>query len=365
MIGLFILIFFCSIFAYGAELRSRKYPTVRTGISKDWQAALLYILMLIPIILFAALRTTYNDTSTYMYGFTLVDENDLRLSEFFEPYGGFEVYQKVIKHFISDDPQALIVVTAIILNILFISFIARYSKKFALSIYLYLIGNYIFGMAGMKQALAMAVSLLAIENMVKKKYIRALLWLLFACTFHPYIICLIILPLLTEKVWNKKTILILLVSVICISNLENILTVVGNIGKDYTITEMTNSTINPMRVLVESIPAFIAILFKKQINDSKDKMLVLGANMEIIQFFFIAAGLFFNPIYMARIGTYFSSVSAVTTPLMLVYAFRNSRNAKLYYRGYYVIFSIYFILDMTKLGSISIFTDLFHHIGLF
>lgn len=47
-------------------------------------------------ILFSGLRTKYNDTGTYMHAFEQLS-TDLKFSDLFESYGGFDVYQKIIK----------------------------------------------------------------------------------------------------------------------------------------------------------------------------------------------------------------------------------------------------------------------------
>lgn len=364
MLGLFALIMFCTIIAYKIQIRTGGFQTVRIELHRNPQIKFMYVLIIFIVTLFSGLRTTYNDTSTYIYAYTLLDKNDIRINELLEPYGGFEIYQKLIKHYVSENPQALLIITAVILNVIFIGFIGKYSVQFAQSIYLYLTGLYIFGMAGMKQALAIAFSLFAIENMLRRRYIRALLWLAFACTFHPYIICLIILPLLKKKAWDKKTAIILLFVIICLSNLDTFLALTSTVGKDYTVEEITSSTVNPMRVLVESMPIIISFMARRRINESQNELLILGVNMSIIRFFFIAIGLFMNPIYFARVGTYFSSVSAVIVPLTLMYAFQDLKESRICYLGYYFLYTVYFILDTTKLGSIGVFTDLFHHISI-
>lgn len=365
MIDLFIVILICTALAFVVDSRSHGYESVEQTISRDGQSKFVYYLILVIVILFSGLRTTYNDTTTYMYGFTLIPVNDLRLTTIFEAYGGFTLYQQLIKRFVSDDPQALIVISAVILNVLFIAFIKRHSATFGASIFLYLIGNYVFGMAGLKQALAMAVSLYAIENMMENKYVKAGLWLLLAMTFHPYIICIAVLPFLRRAPWSKSTILIIFSAIVMIANIENLLSIISSFGKDYTIEELTSNSVNPFRVLVETIPVVIAFTYRKRIAAENDQWLNLGVNMRILSFTFIAAGLFVNPIYFARIGTYFSVLNAISIPIMLLIAFGRTRDGLVLRLGYYGIFAFYFLLDITKLGSISIFQDIFHHISVF
>lgn len=365
MIDLFVLIFCCTVLAFGIQSRSYRYDSVRWGIKEDWQAKLMYAVLLVSVVLFAGLRTTYNDTATYMQGYPLVDASHISLKTLFESYGGFTLFQQLLKRFISEDPQTLIMASAILINLIFVPFIARHSRNFGASVFLYLIGNFIFGMAGIKQTIAMAFSLFAIENMMKKRYGRSLFWLLIAMTFHPYIICLAALPLLRKRIWSKQTILIILVAVVLIGNLEFLLSYISLFGKDYTMEGFTNNTINPIRVLIEAIPIVIAFIFRRKLNRQENEWLNLGVNMQIIKFAFTVVGLFMNPIYFSRIGAYFTTISVIAIPMMLDCALGEKRDGALYKLGYYGIFAAYFLLDITKLGEYSILYDRFNHISLF
>ena len=83
--------------------------------------------------------------------------------------------------------------------------------------------------------------------------------------------------------------------------------------------------------------------------------------MRIISFVFIAMGLFVNPIYFGRMSSYFASLSAIAIPEMLNLVWKENRNGRVYIIGYYIFFFIYFVMDMTKIGSISLFYDQFNH----
>ncbi len=364
MIDLLALIVLCTMFAYVVQSRTCCYPSARDGIKKDMQSRIMYWGILISFILFAGLRSTYNDTSTYINGFKMIDTSNLNLSVLLEPYGGFDVYQKIIKSYISTDPQIFIFITAIITNILYLVFFTRHTNKFGEMIYLYAIINYTFCMAGLKQALAVGISLYAIENYLKGKYVKAIFLLLLAITFHPYIVCLICIPVLKDKIWDVKTIMVIVVCILAFMNMEKVFELFSLIGKDYSTADLNNYTINPLRVLVNAIPIVISFIYRKKINKSTDRMLILGLNMRIISFVFTAMGLFVNPIYFGRMATYFTALSIVAIPDMLSVSWKGNRNRKVYTLGYYFFFFIYFLLDMTKIGSISIFTDQFNHVPL-
>jgi transmembrane protein EpsG len=322
-------------------------------------------LIIIIAVLFSGLRTGYNDTHSYMRGFAMLDTSDIRVSDLFQAYGGFYVFQKLIKIYISENPQALIFVSSIVTNILFVTFIADYAEDFCASVFLYLIGNYMFGMAGIKQAIAMAISIYSIHYFLEGKYVRSLLLLLLAVTFHPYIICIVSIVFLRDRVWSIKTISVIIASVMIFFNLERYLGLISILGKQYTMELLTYYTVNPFRILVESIPVIISLIYKNKINETEDEVLILGTNMMIISFVCTSFGLGGNPVYFARIGSYFTVLTAVSIPEMLWVSFDEVSLGSVFRIGYYFIFLVYFLLDLTKLGTVSLLDDQFQHISLF
>ena len=354
----------CLLFAYVVQNRTRFYPSARLGIKDDMQSYVVYLGIIIAFILFAGLRTTYNDTGTYIQGFEFMNVDDISLSTLFESYGGFDLYQKIIKRYISDNPQVFIFVSAVVTNMLYFTFYIRHTDRFCEMLLMYTINMYMFSMAGLKQAIAIAISLYAIENYLRQNYVKAIVLLLLAMSFHPYIICLLCIPFLKNKVWDIRTIFVITVCVIAFMNLDIVFGLLNAIGKDYSEETFDDYTINPIRVLIEAVPVILSFIYRKQINESANRMCILGVNMMIISFVFIAMGLFMNPIYFGRMSIYFTALSAVVIPEMLFTIWKHDRNRKAYTAAYYLFFFTYFLMDLTKIGSISIFTDQFKHVPL-
>ena len=364
MIDLLVLIIICTVFAYYVQIRTAPYPSVRVGIKRDFQSKVIFWGILIAVILFAGLRTTYNDTSGYKRLFEVLVTKEIDFSKMEFGYIGFEIFQKLIKIYITENSQMLIFLSAIITSVLNLFFIRRNSKFFCGSVFLFLIGGYIFSMAGIKQAIAVGIGLYAIEAYLNKKYIKAIVLLFLAMTFHPYIICLICIPLLKDRIWGGKTLVLIVFCVLAFLNIEVVFELFGLIGKDYSDTTFDNYTINPFRVLVESVPVIISFIYRKELNKTNNKLLILGVNMQIISFVFIAIGLFADPIYLGRMATYFGCLSSVAIPEMLSVCWRKRKDGGVLKLGYYIFFFVYFLMDMTKIGSISIFYDQFNHVAL-
>lgn len=362
MYDLLLLIAACTLLAYFIETGVTQYETVHLGIKKNYSYRFLYIIIFTALFCFSGLRTTYNDTGDYLYTFNNFSIEEFQLENFFDSYGGFNLYQFLIKKFICNNVYVYFFITAIVINVLYISFITKHSKNFCASIFLYITGFYMFSMAGLKQAIAIAIALYAIEAYFNKKYLKAVVLLLLSMTFHPYIVCLVSIVLLTRQTWNGKTIFVLAVVVFAFMNLELVFGIFDTIGKDYSGSTLDDYTINPIRVLVEAVPIVISFIYRRIINATNDKWLILGINMQIVSFVFIFLGLFMNPIYLGRMSTYFTMLSAVAIPKMLKVAFPQKGNAIRI--GYYIFSFTYFIMDLTKIGSVSLSYDRFNHISI-
>ena len=366
MINLFILMIFCFLLANQISIMSRGYSSVLVARKKSMAVKIGYFILLLALILFSGLRTTYNDTSTYMHAYRLVDVSKFNLLMLFEPYGGFELFQIILKKFISGNPQILILVSSIITNVIYVCFFSKYSKNFGLTILSYFVlGPYVFSMAGIKQILAMSFCLFAIDNLLKERKVKFVLWILFAMTFHPYIVCMLILPIFKNGIMNQKLIIYTFFIIIAVSNIDLLLSFVGIIGKDYNSAEFLSSTINPLRVIVEFIPIVFIFFYRSRLKKVNNKLFNLGINMAIYNVIFLSMGLFFNPIYFGRIATYFSTINAIIIPYLLCVIWRDLESSKTNVLIYYSVFIAYFVLDLTKLGLISIFTDLFNQICFF
>lgn len=365
MLDFLSMIIVCTFFAYVIQTRMMRYSSTIECIQMDVQSKVIYIVILLWVMLFAGLRSTYNDTSTYMIGFQMLEPEVVGFDDLFSSYGGFEIYQKIIKQYISNDPQMLIFISSVLVGLLYVPFLVRHTNNFGGTIFLFLIGIYTFSMGGIKQALAIGIALHAIGNYLDRRYIKAIIMLLLAMTLHPYVISLVCIVALQDEVWSVKCIMLSLLFVVLFMNLDSLFDLISLIGKDYSTEDMGSYTINPLRVLVESVPVVMSFLYRKKINECKDRFLILGINMQVISFVFIALGLFFNPIYLGRMSTYFSALSCLAIPRMLNVIFRRKLNGRYCILMYYAVFGVYFLMDMTKIGSISVFYDQFRHVSIF
>lgn len=370
MIELYFLILVTTGLAYfvNAKQKSLAYNNVLDVQKRDFTVMVSIFLITIIFILFSGLRTRFNDTVTYIYGFEQLN-TDLNFADIFESYGGFDIYQKIIKVYISDNPQMLILITAIITNLLYLHFYKKYSVSFGYTIFLYVVlGIFTFSMAGLKQILAMSFSLLAIDNLLVKKYLKFVLWIIIASLFHPYILIMLMLVFFTDDIWRKKSVLLIILvfisSLFFDTILGTVINIAGEIGKDYTTEELTSNTINIYRVIIEFIPCILTFIFRNRIRSENRILLNLAVNMLLFRTLMYVVSMFANPIYFARIGTYFQSLDPILIAWMLSTCLPKDKNGIFWRIAYCSFYLLYFTLDMTKLNLSNFSYDFFAHTSL-
>lgn len=375
MIELIYLMIGSSLLGYfaGKEKRNMINNQISGKASNNIVYTLLITIICVGFIMFSGLRTSYNDTGTYLRGFNLFIQDDLSFSIkdlLKTQYYGFDFWQRLIKHFF-EKGQWLLMVNAIVTNIVYIKYLSKYSETMGMTMLCYItIGTYIMSMAAQKQLLAMTISLIAIEFLLKHNYVMFYALIILAYTFHPYILTMTILPFLQVDVWSKRMIWISLIAAVLSFLFVQFIAVLLNlaentgIGKDYSVEEMTSHTINPMRVIIDGIPILVSWLLRKEINKKANPFMKLAFNMMTVTWLLTFASLFGNPIYLYRTGQYFASYIPVVVPWMLVYCLPNSQYKKLIIIGYMAVYIAVCTQQIIQFGGYKLTYDPFRHTTL-
>lgn len=285
-----------------------------SGKTRYWDIYL--IILLIFLILFAGLRTSYNDTQNYIAGFQnsttirpfLADTSNLSLLENPLFYG----FQALIKTF-TNNVNVFFIICAIIVNTLNVQFIKRNvdPENFAFSMFLYTaIGTLMLSIAAQKQILAMSVLTLALSALFEKKYIRYYIIVFLAGLIHTYAWTFFFLPLLATKPWSFRTFILLAVTIVVMytfqSTISSFLEVADQIGKDIPLEEVFDGNhMNVLRVAVYAVVPLIALFFKGMINENIDFKNSIFIQMSIISFVFMLMGTQNGANMFGRCGNYF------------------------------------------------------------
>lgn len=320
-----LVVFATSLFlAYISEKNTR--ITIESGLHytprKDWA----FIGLVIVLVLFAGLRTSYNDTWNYIDGFNSAPGvlEWLADPEHFNPFTNplFYFYQSVIKT-IFHDAQMLIFISALITQLCFALFFKRYAKHFTFSIFIYFtLGTYVFTLAAIKQVLGMAVVTIAFPYLEKKKWIPYYLIVLVAMLIHTYSIAFIVLPFFRAKPWRTFTFIFLIVTAVIMMNFEVAITEfmeqANDLGKtlaDYEVFD--DATINVFRLAVYAVPPAISFLLQKWVLNDATKLDHVLIHMSIISLAFMIMGTQSGANMFARMANYFELGTICCLPMML------------------------------------------------
>ena len=317
---------FAMFFAFLSHNRSGYDPIHSTYRRKE---RLFYAIMTIGLIIFAGLRTGYNDTEVYRHLYrTAVEQieagqgvldgiNWLKIGE--NP-GYFLVIR--VMALLKVPLQSYIMIFSAFYIGVNLWFFRKYSCNIWLSILIYIsFAGYVFSLAAIKQCTAMALCMLATDRAINKKYVRCVLYILVACTFHPYALMYLIVPFLFFRPWSKYTVFMLAffgaVGFGMQTLVGTILNVTDMLGESYDASTFVGEGVHPIRLLVTAVPVFISLVTAQQIGEHKEQDQYVITNLTMLNAEIMFVALFGTANYFARLANYFVPFQAVSIPWLL------------------------------------------------
>ena len=293
---------------------------------KHWDIYLIFLLIF--LILFAGLRTSYNDTQNYIVGF----KNSVGFQEFLANPENINLlnnplfygFQSLIRSF-TDNVNVFFIICAIIVNVLNVRFIKRYTDidNFAFSMFLYVtLGTLMLSIAAQKQTLAMSVLTLAISSLISHKYFKYFFIVFIAGCIHSYAWLFLFFPLLGKKVWSFRTFLLLLFTVGIMSTfqstIETFMSVADQAGKNIPVEEVFDGNrMNLFRVAVYSIVPLTTLFFRKRIQATLDRRYSIFLQMSIVCMVFMLLGTMNGANMFGRSANYFEMGIICSMPWLI------------------------------------------------
>lgn len=311
---------------------------------------LFYFIMSVGLILFAGLRTGYNDTGTYLFGYNQLSQNEdwfqqidwLKIGD--SP--GF-VFVQGMMHELGVSSQSFLMLFSVFTVGVNLWFFRKYSCNLWLSVLLFItFAGYIFTLAAIKQCTAMALCLIATDRAINKKYLRFVFYVLLGSMFHPYALMYLIVPFLFFRPWSKNTLIMLVIFGIMGFAMESLLGTLLNVtdmlGENYDAASFTGEGVNPIRLLVTAVPAVLALMTATQIAEDEDKAQYAIVNLTMLNAEIMFVALFGTANYFARLANYFIPFQAVSIPWLLKhYDYEGRRTMTILATIGYVLFFIY------------------------
>lgn len=316
------IIVICLAIAFFSDRFSRKNERLTGYIYKE---KFIWIIAVIVMILFAGLRIQYNDTGTYlaMYEATNADFDFSDIEWTFGGNFGFAIVNILLKS-LGFSKSGYLMVYSIVTYSIYVWFIHKYSTDFLMSIFLFMCLVFTFPLAAIKQCVAVAFCLLAVDKAINKKWFWFAFWILIAETFHAYSIMYLIVPIMFFLPWQDKRTMFWIVAFIVAGfllrpMLGTLLESTESLGKDYTIENFSGEGVNPFRLLVSLVPLVMSFVLRKQINDpyyEVNRAEELCMNLSFLNGEIMFVALFGTANYFARLANYFYIFPVIALPRM-------------------------------------------------
>lgn len=290
------------------------------------KADIFMIAVIVWMTCFSFLRTSYNDTETYITHFMQSETAaDLFARDGLLDWTGnplSELYRDVVRD-ATTNYHIYFFFPAFLSSFAVVKLFKRYSVNPAFSLLIFFsIGTYVMYIAALKQCFAIFFLLLALPYAIDRKYVRFYLLVFVAMLFHTHAFMFAIVPLLFGKPWGKTSIGFLLAAIFAMATYDATLGAFMEYAQSIgalvaEIEVFDNNPINILRVIVYWVPALLALAFRKRLFSNSTRTENLFVNMSMVSAFILMIGLIQAANLFARMAAYFEIATAIALPWMI------------------------------------------------
>ena len=280
------------------------------------------ILLIVLLAGFAGLRTHCNDTGAYRHGYELITEGSWGVSDKSigaNPLFNWVNYQLKMA---GVSTQNYLMFWAFLTVGCYIAFAHRYSVNYPMTVFLlFTTGCYTFAFAGIKQAAAVGIAVVAVMLALKGKWILYIAAVGIATLIHPYSLMYLLVPFMGFRPWTKKTYWMLAIFIAAGFMLRPLIGTVVDIttmlGEEYTASSFTGEGVNIFRMLVCNVPLVLSFVYRQKLFADSTKAENLIMNLTMLNGAIMFVGLFGTANYFARLANYFLIFQSLSLPWML------------------------------------------------
>lgn len=327
--------------------------------------ALFWVIIVSSIlILFAGFRTgAVGDTGMYMHSYRLYanDPTTLKLDR----DGGFAILNLILIQF-SSNPQTLVFVTSLIVNLCNMIVFYKYNSYLELQVYIYIASGYLtVTMNGMRQCVAAAILFIFTRLIIKGKFKEYLIIVMIISTIHAS--ALIMIPvyfIVRQEAWSKTVIIMIILACIGVV-FYNILSPLLFKALENTqygdYSEFNEGGSSFIRTIVNMVPVILAYLKRHELKEEWPESNIF-VNMALINVIFVAFGMF-NWIFN-RFTIYMQLYNFILIPFIIRNCFRG-KERRLLYIGVVFCYFIFFYREQVigmnmSYPSVLTISDLFY-----
>lgn len=302
------------------------------------------------IIFWTGMRNSFVDTAAYITKFSQAQWSDLYFLEVsFDSGWGFDFLMIIFKTFISKNYHVWLMSLAIISGGCIAVTFWKYSINYYYTLFMFLaMTTFTWMMNGVRQFLAVTIIFACTPLLEKKKWLPYCLVVLLCTTIHAS--CIIMIPIyfvIQGKPWTKKTLIVIAgvcVVIVFASEFTSIMDSMLEETKWATMSEdyINDDGVNPLRVLVFSVPAVMAFIGKRKLK-SEEQYIDIFTNMSIFTVVLYAIGMVTNGIMVGRLPMYIQMYGYILLPYTIEKCFA-MKSRRLVYGLSIICYLFYFYL---------------------
>lgn len=322
-----------------------------------WMKLPAYLLML-PYLVWAMFRAWFGDTETYRKTFFDAPDTLGQLGAYLAEHDkdqGFSVLMILFKTFVSHSDVIFFGVIAAVQIWCMVTVFRKYSSHYWTSIFLFIVStDYLSWMHnGMRQFLAVTIIFVGFKWMLEKRYVLLTLLILVASTIHGSALMMLpIVFIIQGRAMNKKTMVTLLAMLVVVLFIDRFTPMLSNFLADTQYNDMMGNEIwvgddgtSIIRVLVYSVPALMAIIGKKYIDEANDPVINLCVNCSMITMGVYLIASVSSGIYIGRLPIYTTLMGYISLPWLVDHMF-TERSAKIVNFMMVSCFLVFFYFQM-------------------
>lgn len=275
------------------------------------------MLMVLPLILWAAYRPHVGDTSAYAQRFNGAPYHFSDIPAYMarrEKDKGFELLIAVLKCLGVPDYRTFFLILAAFQMWSLVYTFRRYSPNYWISIFLFIMStDYLSWMFnGIRQFTAVCMTFAAFRLLVERKYSRFGLVVLLAYTIHASALLMIPLAFIMQgAALNRKTLLAIAGAALCVPFIDRFTPILELLLSETQYSDVMTNEIwisddgtNIIRVLVYSVPALVVFFGYRYAIRSTDRVMNLCINASILTMALYLVSAVTSGIYVGRLPIY-------------------------------------------------------------
>ena len=303
----------------------------------------IMIIMVTILIVVGGTQINIGDTPVYINIFKSVVANPSNAD--FNYDGGF-IYFILLLTYISSDPQILIIVCSIIINLTNIKMFFKYESLIELQMFLYITsGYYIVTMNGLRQCIVASVLLWATKYIINGELVKYLIVVFFMSFLHQSALIMIPVYFISRcKPWSKLIYGLIGISFCGVLLFDKLVPIIfkflqqSNYSHYESYISATGQGSNVIRIFIAAVPVIISYIKRDELKEkwSQSNVFVNMSLLNIIFYMFSS----FNWIF-ARFNIYFQLYTFILLPYLIKECFKGKERRLIYFLCivcYFIIF---------------------------